>query len=79
MRTVDVGDEVSQTAQRKKILNAYTDSFIEMFDLDPIGVEKRQQLRSETLATGEVVDQNNKLDESSNVFRIEAKTVAMYW
>jgi len=79
MRAVDVGDEVSQTAQRKKILNAYTDSFIEMFDLDPIGVEKRQQLRSAIPVTGEIVDQNDKLDGSSNVFRIEAKTVAMYW
>lgn len=79
MRAVDVGDEVSQTAQRKKIFDAYTDSFIEMFDLDPIGVEKRQQLRSDTPATGEVINQNDKLDGSSNVFRIEAKTVAMYW
>jgi len=79
MRTVDVGDEVSQTAQRKMILDAYTDSFIEMFDLNPIGVEKRQQLRSDIPATGEIVDQNDKLDGSSNVFRIEAKTVAMYW
>lgn len=79
MGTVRVGDEVSQIAQRKKILNAYTDSYIEMFDLDPIGVEKRQQLRSEASETGWVVEQNGGLDGSSSVFRIEAKTVAMYW
>ena len=79
MGTVDVGDEVSQTAQRKKILNAYTDSFIEIFSLDPISVEKRQQLRSDTSATGRVANQNHKLDRSNNVFRLKVKTVAMYW
>ncbi|MFC7157730.1 hypothetical protein ACFQPA_20080 [Halomarina halobia] len=77
--TVDVGDEVSQTAERKKVLNAYTDSFIEMFDLDPISDEKRQQLRSDASETVGAGDQIDGLDESSNVFRIEAKTVAMYW
>jgi hypothetical protein len=79
MSAVDVGNEVSQTAQRKKVLDAYTDSFIEMFDLDRISVEKRQQLRSDIPATGEVIDQNDKLDGSNNVFRIEANTIAMYW
>ncbi len=77
--TVDVGDEVSQTAQRKKVLNAYTDSFIEMLDLDPIGDEKRQQLRSDASETVGAGNQIDELDGSSNVFRIEAKAVAMYW
>ncbi|KAB1192020.1 hypothetical protein GJR96_00620 [Haloferax sp. MBLA0076] len=77
--TVDIGEEVSQTAKRKRILNAYTDAFIKMFDLNPIGDEKRQQLRSDASATGGAGDQEDASDESSNVFRIEAKTVAMYW
>lgn len=77
--TIDVGDEVSQTAQRKKVFNAYTDSFIEMFDLDPISSEKRQQLRSDTSETDGARNQTDRLEGSSNVFRIEAKTVAMYW
>lgn len=77
--TVDVGDEVSQTAQRKKVLNAYTDSFIEMLDLDPIGDEKRQQLRSDASETVGAGNQIDGLDGNSNVFRIEAKAVAMYW
>lgn len=79
MRTVDIGDEVSQTARRKKILNAYTDSFIDMFGLDPIDDEKRQKLRPDNSTTSGVSDQNDELDKSSKVFRIEAKAVTMYW
>lgn len=79
LRTVDIGDEVSQTAKRKKILNAYTDAFTEMFDIDPIDDEKRQQLRPDASATGGADDLEDASVKSSNVFRIEAKTVAMYW
>jgi len=78
MATVDLGDEVSQTAQRKRVLNAYTDAFIEMFDLDPIDTEKRQELRpdsTDSTQSGGVVSSTNE----ENAFRIEANTVALYW
>lgn len=78
LRTVDVGDEVSQTAKRKKILNAYTDAFTEMFGLDPIDDEERQKLRPGPSRTA----QHNAIENSSkddNVFRVETKTVALYW
>lgn len=78
MDTVNLGDEVSQTAQRKKVLNAYTDAFVNMFGLAPIDDEKRQELRPEatrpTQSSG-VVQPTGEGD----VFRIEAKTVAVYW
>lgn len=76
--SVDLGDEVSQTAQRKKILNAYTDEFIDMFDIGPIDTEKRQELRPDATNTSQSGGILRSTDEE-NAFRIEAKTVAMYW
>jgi len=76
--TVELGDEVSQTAQRKKVLNAYTDAFEDMFGLDSIEHEKRQELRPDptnSAQSGGVTTSEDRDD----VFRIEANTVAMYW
>jgi len=78
MGTIDLGDEVSNTAQRKKVLNAYTDAFIQMFELDPIDDHKRQELRPDATNSAQGSDVVSSADED-DVFRIEAKTVAMYW
>ncbi|MXR40087.1 hypothetical protein GRX01_01760 [Halobaculum sp. WSA2] len=78
MGTVDLGDEISQTAQRKRVLNAYTDAFVEMFGLDPIGEEKRQELRSDAMNSARSDNVGSSSDED-DVFRIEAKAVALYW
>lgn len=78
MENVELGDEVSQTARRKKILNECTDTFIGMSDVGPIDEETRQELRLKATRTAQsrsVVNYGN--DESG--FRIEAKTVAIYW
>ena len=76
MKTVELGHEASQTAQRKKVLNAYTDAVIEMFDLDPIDHENRQELRPDTSKS---IQNGGKAESPDDAFRIEAKTVAMYW
>jgi len=78
MGTVDLGNKVSQTAQRKSILEDYTDAFIKMFGLDPISAEKRQELRadaSRSIQSGRVLSSSDE-DEA---FRIETNTVALYW
>jgi len=78
MGAVDLGNEVSQTAQRKSILEDYTDAFIKMFGLDPISAEKRQELRADTSRStqrGRVLSSSDE-DEA---FRIETNTVALYW
>lgn len=76
MKNVELSHEASQTAQRKKILNAYTDAVIEMFDLDPIDHENRQELRPDTSKSNQ---NNEEAEASDDAFRIEAKTVAIYW
>lgn len=76
---VELDHEDSQTAQRKRVLDAYTDALIEKFDLVSIDPEERQQLRPEVSASGYTVYQTENLDEGSDAFRIEAKTVALYW
>jgi hypothetical protein len=78
MEIVELGDEVSQTAQRKRVLNAYTDAFIEMFGLDSINDEKRQGLRSDAIKSTQSGSVVNSSDENDG-FRVEAKTVALYW
>lgn len=76
-RNADTTYEDSTTAQRKEILNAYTDAFEEMFGLDPIEPDKRQELRLETYASDGIVTESSS--DEDDVFRIEAKTVALYW
>ncbi|WP_206425055.1 DUF6414 family protein [Halosimplex salinum] len=78
METVDLGDEVSQTAQRKRVLNAYTDAFIEMYGLDPVDDEKRQKLRPDATTSTQNAGVVSSTDED-NAFRVETKTVALYW
>ena len=78
MGTVELADEVSNTAQRKRVLNAYTDAFIEMFELDSIDEEKRQELRSDANNSAQSSSIASS-DDEDNIFRIEAKTVAIYW
>jgi len=74
---VDTSYEESTTAQRKQVLNAYTDAFEEKFGLDSIRPDERQQLRPETdTADGPVTESSSDEDD---VFRIEVKTVALYW
>lgn len=73
---VELGHETSQTAQRKKVLNAYTDAVIEKFDLDAIDHEKRQELRPETSKSTQI---DGETGPSDGAFRIEGKTVAIYW
>jgi hypothetical protein len=76
-RNSDTSYEDSTTAQRKEFLNAYTDAFEEKFELEPIGPDKRQKLRPETYASdGLITDSSSDEDDA---FRIEAKTVALYW
>ncbi|MFC4452089.1 DUF6414 family protein [Halorussus aquaticus] len=76
MEDIEIGHEKSQTAQRKTVLNAYTDAVIEMFELDSIDHEKRQELRVDTTKSNQ---EDEEIESDSDVFRIEAKTVAMYW
>lgn len=76
-RKADTTYEDSTTAQRKEILNAYTDAFEEKFDLDPIGPDKRQELRPETYASDGIATESSSGED--DVLRIEAKTVALYW
>lgn len=78
IETVDFSDEVSQTAQRKKVLNAYTDAFIDMFDLAPIDDKKRQELRSGATNIAQAGGVTQSSNEENGV-RIEANTVALYW
>jgi len=78
-RQIELGYEDSKTAQRKKILNAYTDAFIELFDVDSISQKKRQELRPEASVFPHEFQGGSQIDDESNAFRIEAKTVAMYW
>jgi hypothetical protein len=78
MGNTELDDEISQTAQRKRVLNAYTDAFENLFGLDRIDDEKRQELRPDvtnSVQTGGVTSSDNSDDK----YRIEAKTVAMYW
>jgi hypothetical protein len=78
MGNTELDDEISQTAQRKRVLNAYTDAFENLFGLDRIDDEKRQELRpdvTKSVQTGGVTSSDNSDDK----YRIEAKTVAMYW
>lgn len=75
-RNADTTYEDSSTAQRKEVLNAYTDAFEERFGLDPIGPDQRQELRPETYASDDIVTESSNDDDA---FRIEAKTVALYW
>lgn len=76
MENVELGHETSQTAQRKKVLNAYTDAVIEMFDLDAIDHEKRQELRPDTSKS---IQNDGETESTDEAFRIEGKTVAIYW
>lgn len=76
-RYADTSYEDSNTAQRKEVLNTYTDVFEEKFEVGPIGSDKRQRLRPETDASDSFVTDSSNDDE--DVFRIEAKTVALYW
>lgn len=76
MENVKLGHETSQTAQRKKVLNAYTDAVIEMFDLDAIDHEKRQELRSDTSKS---IQNDGETESTDEAFRIQSKTVAIYW
>ncbi|CAJ53395.1 uncharacterized protein HQ_3298A [Haloquadratum walsbyi DSM 16790] len=78
METVELGDEVSQTAQRKRVLNAYTDAFEAMFELDPTDDKTRQELRPDTTNSAQSNVVTNSDDEADK-YRIEANTVAMYW
>lgn len=77
-RLAETSHQVSPTARRKEILNAFTDCFEEMFDLDAIEPGERQMLRPETKDIGGN-GRESLSEEQEEVFRIEAKTVAVYW
>lgn len=76
-RNADTSYEDSTTAQRKAVLNAYTDAFEEKFGLDSIDPDERQRLRPRTYAADGLVTES--YSDEDDVFRIEAKTVALYW
>jgi hypothetical protein len=73
----DTSNEESTTAQRKQVLNAYTDAFEEMFGLDSIGPEERQRLRPVSYTADGLVTESSS--DEDDVFTMEAKTVALYW
>jgi len=76
-RNADTSYEDSTTAQRKAVLNAYTDAFEKKFGLDSIDPDERQRLRPGTYAADGLVTESSS--DEDDVFRIEAKTVALYW
>lgn len=76
-RNADTSYENSTTARRKAVLNAYTDAFEEKFGLGPISPDERQELRPATYASDSLVTEFSS--DEDDVFRIEAKTVALYW
>lgn len=76
-RDADISYEDSTTAQRKSVLNAYTDAFEEHFGMDPIGSAERQRLRPETYSDNGFATESSS--DGDNAFRIKAKTVALYW
>jgi len=76
-RNADTSYEDSTTAQRKAVLNAYTDAFEEKFGLDLIDPDERRRLRPGTYAADSLVTESSS--DEDDVFRIEAKTVALYW
>lgn len=75
---VDVDYELSETAQRKEFLNVYTDAFVDLFGVDSIDQEERQKLRPEPSNSSQM-DGMEELGNEEDGFKIEAKTVAMYW
>jgi hypothetical protein len=76
-RNTNTSYEDSTTAQRKEILNAYTDAFEQKFGVDSIDPDERRRLRPETYAADDLVTESS--NDEDDVFRIEAKTVALYW
>lgn len=76
-RNADTTYEDSTTAQRKEVLNAYTDAFEDKFGLKPIDPDKRQELRPRMNTSNDIVSESSS--EEDDAFRIEVKTVALYW
>lgn len=76
-QNADTSYEDSEVALRKELLNAYTDAVIEKFDLDPIGPEERQELRSSTGSRGKF--DVEEITDEDDAYKLEVKTVAVYW